>query len=107
MRDDLFLEGSTSVAQRPGSRAHPHLVLLAAAMTVLISAATCAGAVLAPAPPVVLPLVVAICVGGPLFAAWEVPAALVSLRAHRAGKALTRLRLNLDQLPETEHPLGL
>ena len=53
-----------------------------------------------------IPLVVAICIGCPLFAGWEVPNALAALRANRAGKALARLRRSLDELPETEHPLG-
>lgn len=89
-------------------RAAPHLVLIVAVITTLISVAVCAAAVLAPAPAAAVPLVVAICVGGPLFAAWEVPVALSALRARRTGQeALSMLRRNLDQLPETEHPLGL
>ncbi len=68
----------------------------------------CAGAILAPAPPAAVPLVVMVCVGGPLFAAWEVPIALAALRTRRlGGHALTMLRRSLDELPETEHPLGL
>ncbi len=85
----------------------PGLVLLVAAVTALISAATCTGAILAPAPAAAIPLVVAICIGCPMFAGWEVPNALAALRSERAGRALARLRRTLDALPETEHPLGL
>lgn len=89
-------------------RTRPQLVLIVAAITTLVSVALCAAAILAPAPPAAVPLVVAICVGGPLFAAWEVPIALAALRSRRAGRnAVSMLRRSLDQLPETEHPLGL
>ena len=87
--------------------ARPGLVLLVAAVTALISAATCTGAILAPAPAVAIPLVLAVCIGCPLFAGWQVPDALAALRSERAGRALARLRRSLDELPETEHPLGL
>lgn len=93
------------------TRAQPRLVLAVAVITALVSAAMCAGAVLAPAPPIAVPLVVLICVGCPLFAGWELPKALVSLRAERAERAhrraLAAMRKGLEQLPETEHPLGL
>jgi hypothetical protein len=91
--------------------AQPRLVLAFAVLTALVSSAMCAGAVLAPAPPMAIPLVVVICVGSPLVAGWQVPRALVSLRAQRAERgqrrALAALRENLQQLPEIEHPLGL
>lgn len=76
-------------------------------MTALVAAGVCVGAVLAPAPAAALPLVVALCVGGPMFACWDVPPALDLLRADRAGRdALMSLRQSLEQLPEVEHPLG-
>jgi hypothetical protein len=84
----------------------PALTLAVALVTALISAAVCTGAILAPAPAVAIPLVVAICIGCPLFAGWEVPSALIALRVKRAGKSLVKLRRSLDELPETEHPLG-
>jgi len=87
---------------RPVSRAQPRLVLLAALFTPLISAAVCVGAILAPAPGAAIPLVVAICIGCPMFAGWEVPNALAALRSDRAGKALRKLRRSLAELPETE-----
>lgn len=82
--------------------------VLVALLTVLVSIGVCVAAVLAPAPAAAVPLVVAICVGCPLLAAWEAPPALAKLRAHRAGgSALAQLRRSLDELPEIEHPLGL
>jgi hypothetical protein len=95
----------------PRTRAQPRLVLAVAAITALVSTAMCAAAVLAPAPPIVVPLVVLICVGCPMFAGWEVPKALASLRAEQTERshrrALAAMRKGLEQLPETEHPLGL
>lgn len=89
-------------------RVPPRLVLAVAVFTVLVSIGMCAGAVLAPAPPIAVPLVVATCVGGPLFAGWDVPRALRDERISRAQKrAVAALRTSLEQLPETEHPLGL
>jgi hypothetical protein len=85
----------------------PHLVLLLAVATALASATLCAAAILAPAPSPAVPLVALICVGCPIFASWEVPVAIASLRANRGHKALVTLRKSLDQLPEVEHPLGL
>ena len=85
----------------------PVLVLLVAAITVAISLATCIAAMLVPAPAAAVPLVSLVCVGCPLFASWEVPVAIASLRGARADSALASLRESLDQLPEVEHPLGL
>ena len=95
-------------APRPGEA---RLILGVALTTALISVAICVAAVLAPAPAVVLPLIVTICVGCPVFAAWRAPLAVATLRADRVrrgrDRALEQLRRGLDQLPETEHPLGL
>lgn len=84
------------------------LTLIAAVATALMSAGLCAAAIVARAPTAVVPLVVVISVGCPIFAAWEVPGAIASLRAERErGNALASLRRGLAQLPETDHPLGL
>ena len=107
MGDEALIEDPTFRAWQPAAPARPRLVVLAAVLTSLISAAVCAAAILAPAPAVVIPLVVAICVGCPMFAGWEVPNAVAALRVRRAGRALATLRRTLDELPETEHPLGL
>jgi hypothetical protein len=70
-------------------------------------AGLCAAAIIAPAPTAVVPLVVLISVGCPIFAVWDVPGAVASLRAEREkGNALATLRRSLERLPETEHPLG-
>lgn len=104
MRNDPAFYG----AGIPMTRARPSLVLLAALLTALVSAAVCAAAILTPAPAGVVPLVVLICIGCPMFAASEAPRALASMRADRAARrALVTLRRNLDRLPEIEHPLGL
>jgi O-antigen/teichoic acid export membrane protein len=73
------------------------LVALAVALACvgLLTAAT-----LVPAPPTAVPFLALVCVGLPVFTAWEVPVALAVLRGRRS------LRRALDALPETEHPLG-
>jgi hypothetical protein len=105
MHDEGLLDDH-ALMWHPAWPRQPRLVLLAALLTALISAGVCVAAILAPAPAVAIPLVVAICIGCPMFAGWEVPNALAAIRANRAGKALARLRRSLDRLPETEHPLG-
>lgn len=107
MGDEALIEDYAFATWRPAAPARPRLVVFAALATSLISAAVCVGAILAPAPAVAIPLVVAICIGCPIFAGWEAPNAVAALRANRAGNALARLRRSLDELPETEHPLGL
>ncbi len=105
-------QSSTTI---PAVRITPHrarLVLLTAGLSVAASAALCVLAVLMHAQAFALPLLVPVCVGAPVFASWEVPPALISLRVERAARAgraraLASLRQRLDELPETEHPLGL
>jgi len=69
-----------------------------------------AAAALVPAPPVVLPLLAAVCIGSSMVAGHELPAAIAGLRRTRRAPldrdALDTLRGQLDQLPETQHPLG-
>jgi hypothetical protein len=90
-----------------------------AALTALVCAALLTAAALASAPPAVLPFLVVICIGCPMAAACELPAAITGLRATRRGAgrrarrasrvdvhALAALRRELAQLPETRHPLG-
>lgn len=95
----------------------PRQALLTCALAAT-AAIACAGLVVAaalvPAPPAALPLLVALCIGCPLLAAWDLPVAVTVLRLRRAGPVtptldegtLDELRERLDQLPETEHPLG-
>jgi len=80
-----------------------------------VTAVTCAGlvcaAALAPAPAVLMPFIVAVCVACPMLVAWDLPAAAAALRRRRASiadnaRALVELRAALSELPETRHPLG-
>lgn len=108
IRDDLPPHRARRVFGLPAPRPQPAMLLVAAVFTALICAALCVGAILAPAPKAAVPLIALICVGCPMLAGWEVPTAVASLRARRSGgRALAMLRRSLDQLPETEHPLGL
>jgi len=72
---------------------------------VALTALTCAGlvsaAVLVPAPPDVVPFIVATCIGFPMLATWQLSSAIAVLRA---GADMRRF---LRQLPETQHPLDL
>jgi hypothetical protein len=90
-----------------------------AALTALMCAGLLTAAALARAPAAVLPILVVICIGCPMVAACELPAAIAGLRAGRDGagrrarrssrvdvRALAALRRELAQLPETRHPLG-
>ncbi len=92
------------------TRAQAILVFVTAILTPLACAGLCAAAILVPAPAGVVPIVALCCVGCPMFAAWQLPSALMTIRVRgrRAqAAALAELRRGLDQLPETEHPLGL
>ena len=88
----------------PGRR-HALLAHLVCALAVVTSAGLFMAAALVPAPPVVLPLVVAVCVGFPMLAAWEL--SVTRGRTPLDARALARLQWQLDELPETSHPLGL
>jgi hypothetical protein len=68
---------------------------------VMASAGLITAAALVPAPPVVVPLVVLVCVAGPIVSTFELARALAVLRGPAA-----ELRRELDSLPETQHPLG-
>jgi hypothetical protein len=78
-----------------------------AAVALLTCAGLVSAAALVPAPPVVVPFVVLVCVGCPMLAAWELPSAIAALRRRPEARAIASLRRKLDRLPETEHPLGL
>ena len=64
-------------------------------------------AALVPAPAVMQPFVVIVCVGLAMAAASELPDAIAALRRNQLSRALDVLQRQLEQLPETEHPLGL
>jgi hypothetical protein len=83
---------------------------LLCALTVFTSGALFIAAALVPAPPAVLPLVLIVCIGGPMVAAWELRATVGSPLRRRDGfdsNAVIQLRRQLEALPETQHPLGL
>ena len=77
------------------------------AVVALVCAALLTAAALAPAPVIVQPFVAVTCIGFAMLAASELPDSLAVLRATRRSVALAELRRQLDELPETEHPLGL
>ncbi|HEY2320435.1 MAG TPA: hypothetical protein VGH67_19160 [Solirubrobacteraceae bacterium] len=107
MRRELLFKDSVSQTSRWRARPQAGLVLLAALLTTLTSAALCTAAILAPAPEAVVPFVVIVCIGCPMLASWQVPDVLSGLRTRRfATRALSQLHRGLAQLPETEHPLG-
>ena len=81
------------------------------ALTAVICAGLMTAAVLVPAPPAVLPLIVATCIGCPMLAALQLPALATALRTGRVrgqapeARLLADMRRYLRQLPETQHPL--
>ena len=82
-------------------------------VTVLVCGGLLTAAALVPAPTVVMPFIAVSCVGLPMMASWELRRSVVILRMtggvrRRRGEArlLQDMRRYLDQLPETEHPLG-
>jgi len=80
-------------------------------VTLVICSGLLTAAVLVPAPPAVVPLIVAACIGCPMLAAVQLPALVAALRAGRmrrcapAARLLADMRRYLRQLPETQHPL--
>jgi hypothetical protein len=108
MHQRLITDSASPYAEVTKAPAHPRIVLLTFVMGILIGAALCAGAILAPAPPAAVPEIVLVCVLCPLFAGWEAPRAWAALRADRAAhSALVNFRRGLARLPETQHPLDL
>jgi hypothetical protein len=86
------------------------LLCVLAVLAAVLCGALLGAAVLVPAPPAVLPLVVVVCIGAPMVAGHRAYGAMGVLRRRRAAldeAALGRLRRELDRIPETQHPLGL
>ena len=79
-----------------------------AVVAALCSAGLCAAAVFMHPPVAVIPLLVIVCVGSPVYGTWQLPHSIAALRAGRASHrhAISMFRRSLEQLPETEHPLG-
>jgi hypothetical protein len=83
------------------------------ALTVLACAGLLLAAALVPAPPVVVPFVVVVCIAFPMAASWELRPLLTMLRANggltrrrRNARLLAEMRAYLEELPETPHPHG-
>jgi hypothetical protein len=81
------------------------------ALTVLACAALLFAAALVPAPPVVLPFIVLVCIGSPIAASWDLRLSLAILRTSGGltrrrshARLLAEMRAYLAQLPETQHP---
>lgn len=54
-------------------------------------------------------LVAVVCAGCPVFASWKLSTAVETLRETTIptdARAIVSLRKSLDELPETDHPLG-
>ena len=74
-----------------------------ALLVVLACAGLVSAAALVPAPPLVLPLIAIVSIGGPMTVTPELQAGIAALRRQR--DAIAALRRNLAELPETTHPL--
>jgi hypothetical protein len=74
-----------------------------AVVVVLACAGLVSAAALVPAPPLVLPLIAIVSIGGPMTVTPELQAGIAALRRQR--DAMAALRRNLAELPETAHPL--
>jgi len=79
--------------------------LILVALTLVACAGLLTAAALAPAPGPAQPFIIVACMGFTAAMAGGVPASLAVVRGSR--DALERLRRQLDELPEAEHPLGL
>lgn len=76
-----------------------------AAFALLVGVSLITAAALAHAPAGVVPFVVLAGIVMPMAMAYELPAAVATLRGH--AQAVAALRRHLDGLPEAPHPLGL
>jgi hypothetical protein len=106
---DGTMESTVAIAMpRLLTRRQVVSALMLAVVSALCSAGLVAAAIVLHPPAAIVPLLVIVCVASPVVGTWELPLALTALRARRAGHrhAIAMLRRTLDQLPETEHPLG-
>ena len=101
-------EGASLVPRRLPTRRQAASACVLALLSALCSAGLVAAAVLSHPPAAIVPLLVIVCVGCPVFGTWELPPAIAALRARRVShrQAIAMLRRSLDQLPEVDHPLG-
>jgi hypothetical protein len=91
----------------PASQTHRQALanLLLVAVSLLASAGLLTAAALAPAPAAVQPILAVTCIAFSATMTLHAPASLAVLRASR--DAVTRMRRQLEALPEAQHPLGL
>lgn len=84
------------------------LVVIGALLTIVVAAALGVAAIVMGVPNIAVPAILLVSVGGPLFTAWELPAALRALVTRRRARAreIAAWRATLAELPETKHPLG-
>ena len=78
---------------------------LAVAFVTLACGGLLGAAALAPAPAVVLPLIIVACLACPMLAVAEFVTSVSGWREPPDDRALEELRRDLSRLPETEHPL--
>jgi hypothetical protein len=95
----------------PPSRSRSVRIVVVAGFTAGACAALLLAAALTPAPALVMPFVVAVCVACPMLAAFDLPRAFAGFRHHREriqdnARAVAELRAGLAELPETSHPFG-
>jgi len=99
----------TAVAAGVLSRREAILICASALLATLMGAGLCSAAILVPAPAAVVPLIALSCALMPLFAGWRLPVAIAALRdrpRRLAERRLAAFRRELEELPETDHPLG-
>jgi arginine exporter protein ArgO len=92
------------------TRRQAYATCVVAALSIVACAGILGIAVLMAAPPAVVPLVAAVCIGCPMVLGWSVPTSIAVIRATGSrvdARAMQALRRHLDSLPETQHPLGL
>jgi cobalamin biosynthesis protein CobD/CbiB len=96
------------VASRTLTRRQAILVCASGVLTVIVCAVLLFAAALVPAPPVLLPFIVVVCLGCAMAATAELTHAIAALRAPGLDERdFAVLRRQLAELPETDHPLGL
>lgn len=93
------------------SRRQALVACISVFLVLLTCAALLSAAVLVPAPPAVVPFIVAIAIGCPMLAGLQLPVSIAVLRATRPRnrmrelRDLAEMRRFLRELPETPHPL--
>ena len=92
-------------ARSSAARRRTAVTGLAVAFVTLTCGGLLGAAALAPAPAVVLPLIIVACLALPMLAVVEFVTSVSGWREQPDDRALEELRRDLSRLPETEHPL--